>query len=637
MGMDKRTLTKVKASTEKPDFRKLYKHQTEILNEVQSIARLGLFEFDLINNDIKWSDELFRINGVERESFDLTFENTISMIHDEDREDMIELLSKAAEEGGEYQNEFRIITRNNELRYISGRGRVIIEEGRPILIGTAQDITELKMFENELVRSKEMLESINESVKDGIYQSVPDHEFQYVNQAFLDMFGYEDLDDLQRVSPSDLYADQGKREEIRDKISLTGSISNEEVLFKRKDGTWFWGAMSSIIKKDEKGDTYYNGVVRDISDLKNAHNKLLEQTEQNKKILHTINNGYLLINKQGKILDANPAISDILGIPEKEILKMAYWELEDSLDQQRFDKRFKEFTKSGLLRYEAALNTSDDEITAEISSSVIELNKQPYIVLFIQDITKRKKAEDKLKARQEDLKTTLKELSDRNFELDQLVYKVSHDLRSPLSSILGLINIFDVEEDTRKKKEYLDLIKNRVAKLDGFVKSMLNWTKANRIDIQVAPLDFENIIKNCLADLEYVDNFKKVKLTYEIRGEHEFHSDLLRLQIIFNNIISNAYKYIRPDISDNELKIDVEIREKDCVIRFQDNGIGIPEEFHDKIFEMFFRASDRSEGSGLGMYIVKQLVDMLEGTIKINGSAGVGTSIVVTLPNLFQD
>jgi len=177
---------------------------------------------------------------------------------------------------------------------------------------------------------------------------------------------------------------------------------------------------------------------------------------------------------------------------------------------------------------------------------------------------------EKLIANQEILEHALNELGERNFELDQLVYKISHDLRSPLSTILGLVSIIKPETNREKSLEYVNYIENRVLKLDGFVKSMLNYAKANRTQMQVEVINFEDLIDNCLSDLEYLENFHNMKTTVELEGlKDNFMSDALRLRIIFSNIISNAYKYQNPKSDEqNFLDVRIKIKPKRAYIEF---------------------------------------------------------------------
>ena len=243
----------------------------------------------------------------------------------------------------------------------------------------------------------------------------------------------------------------------------------------------------------------------------------------------------------------------------------------------------------------------------------------------------------RLKQQKQELRKTLRELSDRNFELDQIMYKTSHDLRSPLTSILGLLSLAKVEKDPQKLPEYLGYMENRVEKLDNFVKSMLTYAKTSRGEIKAEVVDWELLIDESLGNLDYLSNFKQIMVHKEYHShnnEQPFLGDLLRLRIIFNNLLGNAIKYADPSKEEPYIRISVRTYQEKAIICIEDNGIGIDQQFMQDIGKMFFRATEKSEGSGLGMYIVKQAIEKLEGRMEIDSELGEGTTIRVYIPSL---
>ncbi|MBD0254534.1 MAG: PAS domain-containing protein [Cytophagales bacterium] len=236
------------------------------------------------------------------------------------------------------------------------------------------------------------------------------------------------------------------------------------------------------------------------------------------------------------------------------------------------------------------------------------------------------------KTGQHRLENTLRELHEKNFELDQFVYKTSHDLRSPLSTILGLVDILRQESDEATRRQYVDLIANRVHKLDRFIRSMLDYSRNTRTATGSQEIDLAVLVQECLADLEYMKHFGRLRLTLRV-GEGRFCSDVFRLRIIFSNLISNAIKYQDFNKPESNLDITVEVTPAQAVIRCADNGVGIDPAYQAKVFDMFFRAAEQSDGSGLGLYIVKQAVAVLHGTIGMQSQVGTGTQFTITLPN----
>jgi signal transduction histidine kinase len=143
------------------------------------------------------------------------------------------------------------------------------------------------------------------------------------------------------------------------------------------------------------------------------------------------------------------------------------------------------------------------------------------------------------------------------------------------------------------------------------------------------------MISKTFSDLSYLPGASQVELNTEVTGV-AFFSDPWRLGEIFRNLISNAIKYRKKDFDNPQINIQIHTTEQQCHIRFSDNGIGIAESELDKIFNMFYRASEQSEGSGIGLYIVKNAVEKLNGRISVSSSLGFGTTFEIWLPNLGQ-
>jgi len=234
------------------------------------------------------------------------------------------------------------------------------------------------------------------------------------------------------------------------------------------------------------------------------------------------------------------------------------------------------------------------------------------------DITERKLVEEELKV--------------RNGELDNFVYKVSHDLRAPLSSILGLVNLAKLPGNTDNPMDYIDIIGSKVEHLDHFISDVLSHSKNLKMEISTAKVNFDTIIQQTFGDLNYLEGTKEMKRTVKIEGI-EFYSDPWRISEILRNLISNAIKYRRMENVMSEINIKITIDHLRAEIVFADNGIGISEANLSKIFEMFYRATEQSDGSGIGLYIVKNAVEKLGGQIYVASRVGQGTKFNIILPN----
>ncbi len=228
------------------------------------------------------------------------------------------------------------------------------------------------------------------------------------------------------------------------------------------------------------------------------------------------------------------------------------------------------------------------------------------------------------------------DLKKSNEELDNFVYRVSHDVRAPLSSVLGLIELVKIESDEEKKNAYWEMAIRSINKLDGFVRDILDYSRNARTSVVVEPIDFQDIIASVVTELQYMDGSQQVHLQEDYQLPKAHHNDRRRLHVIFQNIISNAIKYRSPWADPSMVSISVVTNDTKAVVTIEDNGIGISEGQVSKVFGMFYRANDRSDGSGIGLYIVKEAVDKLGGSIDLQSVVGEGTTMTIKLPDLRQ-
>jgi PAS domain S-box-containing protein len=231
-----------------------------------------------------------------------------------------------------------------------------------------------------------------------------------------------------------------------------------------------------------------------------------------------------------------------------------------------------------------------------------------------------------------DQKLIEEELKVRNAELDNFVYKVSHDLRAPLSSILGLVNLANLPGNDDSSMEYLKIVGKKATQLDHFISDVLSHSKNLKMDVTVSPVNFEEIIEKSFAELSYLNGIDQIEKSVEIEGGN-FYSDGWRIQEVFRNLISNAIKYKDQDKPVSKIGISIIINAQSARIEVTDNGIGIEEDCLPRIFDMFYRASEQSDGSGLGLYIVRNAIEKLNGQIDITSKPNEGTSFLIQIPN----
>jgi signal transduction histidine kinase len=224
-------------------------------------------------------------------------------------------------------------------------------------------------------------------------------------------------------------------------------------------------------------------------------------------------------------------------------------------------------------------------------------------------------------------------LTKLNQEMDVFVYRTSHDLRAPLTSLLGIIALMRNESISTEMLSYLDLQERSIHKLDSFIREILDYSRNSRLAIEPQIIDFRKMIEDTYSLYTHLPQFNRIERRTTVNQIVPFGGDKKRLEVIFNNLLSNALRYYNPYEANPYVQIEVDIDESQAVIRIQDNGLGIAPEHQERIFEMFYRASNNSEGSGLGLFLVKETIEKIGGKVEIHSEVNRGTLFTVHLPN----
>lgn len=229
------------------------------------------------------------------------------------------------------------------------------------------------------------------------------------------------------------------------------------------------------------------------------------------------------------------------------------------------------------------------------------------------------------------LKQKMEELENANHELNRLIYSTTHDLRSPLASIVSIINLAKLEELDGDVDNYFNIIENCAEKMDSYIMKIVEYYKSARLDNEGTYIDFAQQVQEAI-DLCKAQN-PKIVFRQNIVQPVSFKNDNFRLAVILNNLLSNAVKYQKPDEPDPAITVKVNVSSEEASLSIEDNGIGIQQENLDSIFKMFFRSTKNATGLGIGLYIVKEAITRMGGDITIRSEFGVGTTFFLTIPN----
>ncbi len=376
-----------------------------------------------------------------------------------------------------------------------------------MMFGYGLDLTRRKQAEEKVKQSEQLLQSINSNIQVGIFRCDSKHQIIYSNQAFSDIFGINTATNELSLNFSSQFTDERQHQELIKELLDKKQIHNKEVLFLRQDGTSFWAAVNITLLQNEASGYAYDGVIRDITELKKS--------------------AELLIQKNA-------------------------------------------------------------------------------------------------------------ELEKTNSELDKFVYSASHELRAPLTSVLGLITIAKLDEPGEAQLQYLTMMEQSINRLDKFINEIVHYSRNSRLDLKPEPVDIKAMLTEILEDLYYMEGVSQIKILPEITGTSTLFTDRSRLRVVLNNLISNAIKYHTLAQEHPYVHIKINITAEKALFMVEDNGRGIDAIHVEKVFDMFFRAASDSKGSGLGLYIVKEIVTKLGGTITVRSELKKGSTFTVEIPNLSE-
>ncbi|NUM31596.1 MAG: hybrid sensor histidine kinase/response regulator [Bacteroidetes bacterium] len=231
----------------------------------------------------------------------------------------------------------------------------------------------------------------------------------------------------------------------------------------------------------------------------------------------------------------------------------------------------------------------------------------------------------------QELKFKNEELQKANDELNRFIYSVSHDLRSPLMSILGIVQLAKMDESTNH--EYFNIIENSVNKLDRYVKNIIEYYQNSRSEESIEKADINEMVHDIIDLLRNQD--QNTEFEVQDISDSEFAGDAFRLKVVLNNIIGNAIKYKHPEREKHKVTVKIDAKPEIVKITVSDSGIGIDEEHIDKIFKMFYRAqiTNNKQGSGLGLFIVKESLNKVGGDITVTSKLNEGSSFEISIPN----
>ena len=457
----------------------------------------------------------------------------------------------------------------------------------------------------------------------GVIITDADGNIEWVNNGYCNITGYlaeESIGEKPYYLSKDFhYAAFDKR--IIQQISAGKKFTGETVSYK-KNGSIYWLHLDISPVFDEKEElTNYVIIETDITDKKETEEKLLNSAKRSINILEGITDAMFIINNEWKFTYLNKQAEILLNEKKEHLLGKNIWEeLTFSPSSKMREQFHKAFDRKVDIHFEEFIEPSQQwfEVHGYVSTEGLSI--------YLRSIHSRKISEEKLRDKNE-------ELVKINNELDSFVYRAAHDLRAPLASVLGLINISKIEKDENKRNEYLDKMTDCINKLDNFINKIIHYSRNSRLVVNYEKLDFHEIFGEIFTHLQYFEGVENVTRELNIDAQIPFYSDKVRVTEALQNLLVNAVQFRKTYIDHPYIKISVETNYSKAKIVVEDNGNGIHDDHKDKVFNMFYRASEQSTGSGLGLYIVKEIIKKLGGTIRLSTQLKKGSTFTIEIPN----
>jgi PAS domain S-box-containing protein len=411
-------------------------------------------------------------------------------------------------------------------------------------------------------------------------------------------------------------------------ILLTGTVSEEFAVRILKMGADDYVLKSNYARLPAAIENALNKKNAELEKKKSLQK--LEASEKKYRQLFESNPMpmWILDESNFRFLNVNEAAIKHYGYSREEFMQMTAVDLRPDSEKQRFlDLKIDTGIGSHSIGMWHHKKKDGTVINVEITIDQVNYNEQKGLLVLANDITEKIKIYQALKTKNEQLEKV-------NAELDRFVYSASHELRAPISTMLGLIGLIEHSAPGKDSAQVVEMMKSRLERLDNVIRDILDYSQNSRMELVSEPIDLKKLIDHCFTSIDYLNTIDKIRFQVEIEEELSFCTDRKRLQVVIGNLLSNAFKYHNLSQSDPYVKISSTRNGETVLLTVTDNGSGISPDYLDKIFNMYFRGTNTPEGTGLGLYIVKEIINTMGGNIEVQSELRKGSTFRIRLPDM---
>jgi len=621
------------------DFKRLEKELREskaFIENAQEAAHIGTWSAGVMPEDpVVWSKKVFELFGVDETSFSHNGQAFVSLVHPDDLPTVLAARDVAFTSDKPYKVDYRIIRPDGSLRWMYQHAEVERDEkGNPVrLIGVVQDITERKQVEEELIQLAAIVHSSDDAVisrnNAGIITSW--------NAGAEKLYGYtaEEVigNHISLLVPPER---QVESQSLLEWVEQGQSVQHIETVRQRKDGTSVFVSLSITPIRDVRGNIIGAASIgRDISQHKKAEQSLAQYAA----IIQSLDDAIISHTLDGMITSWNAGAQKMYGYTAAEIIGQ---NLDILADPERGVERLTttQQTRRGerIAHYDTMHRRKDgSRLDVSLSTSLVRNPAREIVgaATIIRDITERKRLEAEVLENEKIRLALNKEVELRDLR-GRFMSMVSHEFRNPLTSITMAADMIQRYQDrmsSEQKQHRLNQIQSQVKQLQELLDDMMALLKAENIgpDFKATRLELVAFSRR-LADEIALTSPELHRIEFHTTVEPLFiNADEKLIRRALGNLLSNAIKY-----SPHGGTIGFNItQEKQCVcVQVRDQGIGIPEADLQGLFEAFHRAANVGDipGTGLGLTITRQSVELHNGTLDVSSKLGEGTTFTIRLP-----
>jgi len=327
----------------------------------------------------------------------------------------------------------------------------------------------------------------------------------------------------------------------------------------------------------------------------------------------------LITDENYNIRFSSSAVQSILGLEPFTLAGKNVFEFVPVEKRERWKECLENAGNSKRTEIHLVSITGEDIYFDVSVSNHIEHHEIHGMVIILHDITEQKRQH--------------LQLEKENEHLDQFIYKTTHDLRSPIHSVMGVLDLIE-NAGEKERATYLKMARQSLLRLESVIDEVNNFYRVDKMAIVNERIDLKTLLDGEISLLKNHPKAQNISIDFICNGEAPLFSDSIRLKTIIGNLLSNGVKYSDARKKTSFLHIETTVDEKELSISIADNGIGIAQENIGRIFDIFFRATREASGTGLGLHIVKDTIERLNGKIEVQSQLGIGTQFKIYLPNM---